>query len=221
MPRRISSVTVSTAFGLAVVLSGWGAAGQQGARNGEWRNHGGDKGHTQYSALDQINKENIDDLVEEIYKPVRTYMEHKDKTTTEDVNPYYILPKMFQMRLQKIMDEYVAGVSTYYQTNKILLEEGLKYLMMLKEDSEHLRAKDLHELLRAWENNHRMWTAEAHLRHILFREETRYPGFYYRADFLDLDEENWHCFVNSRYDPETGDWDVFKREWTGMVDHGH
>ncbi len=168
-----------------------------------------------------VLKDDINDLVEEIYKPVRTYMEHKDKTTAEDVNPYYILPKMFQMRLQKIMDEYVAGVSTYYQTNKILLEEGLKYLTMLKEDSENLRAKDLHELLRAWENYHRMWTAEAHLRHIMFREETRYPGFYYRADFLDLDEENWHCFVNSRYDPETGDWDVFKREWVGMVDHGH
>jgi adenylylsulfate reductase subunit A len=168
-----------------------------------------------------VLKGNIDDLVAEIYKPVHVYHEHKDKTTAEDVNPFYILPKMFQMRLQKIMDEYVAGVSTYYQTNKILLEEGLKYLGMLKEDSVNLRAKDLHELLRAWENYHRMWTAEAHLRHILFREETRYPGFYYRADHLELDEENWHCFVNSKVDPDTGEWSLFKREWTGMVDHGH
>jgi adenylylsulfate reductase subunit A len=166
-------------------------------------------------------KGDIKEIAEEIYKPVRTYLEHKDKTTAEDVNPYYILPRMFQMRLQKIMDEYVAGVSTYYQTNGTLLGEGLKYLNMLKEDSEHLRAKDLHELLRAWENYHRVWAAECHLRHIMFREETRYPGFFYRADFPDLDEENWHCFVNSRYDPATGEWSVFKRDWTPLVDHGH
>ena len=163
----------------------------------------------------------IQTLTEEIYKPVRTYMEHKDKTTAEDINPHYITPRMFQMRLQKIMDEYVAGVATYYQTNEMYLEEGLKYLEMLKEDSAHMRAKDLHELLRAWENYHRVWAGEAHLRHIKFREETRYPGFFYRSDFPDLDEENWHCFVNSRHDPKTGEWEMKKVEWQGMVDHGH
>ncbi len=166
-------------------------------------------------------KGDIGEIAEEIYKPVRTYLEHKDKTTAEDINPHYILPRMFQMRLQKIMDEYVAGIATYYQTNATLLAEGLKYMEMLKEDSVHLRAKDLHELLRAWENYHRMWTAECHLRHIQFREETRYPGFFYRADFPDLDEENWHCFVNSRMDPDTGEWTMMKKDWAGLVDHGH
>ncbi len=161
----------------------------------------------------------VDDLVEEIYRPVRNFLEHKDKTTAIDINPNYITPRMFQMRLQKIMDEYVAGVATYYQTNKILLEEGLKYLGMLKEDASKMRAKDLHELLRAWENYHRLWAAEAHLRHILFREETRYPGFFYRADFPGLDEENWHCFVNSRYNPETREWEMKKVKWVALVDH--
>jgi len=168
-----------------------------------------------------VLKGDIKEIAEEIYLPVRNYLEHKDKTTAEDVNPFYILPRMFQMRLQKIMDEYVAGVSTFYQTNGTLLAEGLKYLNMLKEDSVNLRAKDLHELLRAWENYHRLWTAECHLRHIMFREETRYPGFFYRADFPDLDEENWHCFVNSRFDPDQQEWSVFKRDWTALVDHGH
>ena len=55
----------------------------------------------------------------------------------------------------------------------------------------------------------------------MFREETRYPGFYYRADYPDLNEDEWHCFVNSRHDPETKEWSVFKREWTALVDHGH
>ncbi|KAB2849651.1 MAG: adenylyl-sulfate reductase subunit alpha [Hyphomicrobiaceae bacterium] len=152
----------------------------------------------------------VKEIAEEIYKPVRTYLEHKDKTTAEDVNPWYIAPRMFQMRLQKIMDEYVAGVSTYYQTNGKLLEMGLHYLTMLKEDSANLRAKDLHELLRAWENYHRVWAAEAHLRHIMFRKETRYPGFYYRADYPQLDEANWKCFVNSRFDPDKKEWSIKK-----------
>ncbi len=163
----------------------------------------------------------IASITEEIYKPVRTYMEHKDKTTAEDINPHYITPRMFQMRLQKIMDEYVAGIATYYQTNGVMLDEGLKYLGLLKEDSEHMRAKDLHELMRAWENYHRVWAGELHLRHIQFRTETRYPGFYYRSDFPDLNEDDWHCFVNSRHDPKTGEWSLKKVEWKGMVDHGH
>ena len=157
-------------------------------------------------------------FAEEIYAPVRNYLEHKDKTTAEDVNPHYITPKMFQMRLQKIMDEYVAGVATYYQTNGVLLQEGLKYLGMLKEDSKNMRAKDLHELMRAWENYHRVWAGEAHLRHILFREESRYPGFYYRADYLDIDEENWKCFVNSRFDPKTKEWEMKKVPHIDLVE---
>jgi adenylylsulfate reductase subunit A len=162
-------------------------------------------------------KGDIKAITEEIYRPVRTYLEHKDKTTAEDVNPYYILPKMVQMRLQKIMDEYVAGVSTYYMTNGKLLAMGLHYLTMLREDSKNMRAKDLHELLRAWENYHRIITAEAHLRHILFREETRYPGFYYRSDFPKLDEANWKCFVNSRRSPDTGEWTMMKKPHKDLV----
>ncbi|MDH5747924.1 MAG: adenylyl-sulfate reductase subunit alpha [Rhodospirillales bacterium] len=163
----------------------------------------------------------IDALAEEIYLPVRNYFEHKDKTTAEDINPFYITPKMFQMRLQKYMDEYCAGVSTYYQTNEKLLKIGLHHLEMLKEDSKNLRAKDLHELMRAWENYHRLRTAEAHLRHILFREETRYPGFFYRADYPDLNEAEWKCFVNSRMDPETGEWTLKKVPHVDLVEKSY
>ena len=90
----------------------------------------------------------VEDIVEEIYRPVRNFLEHKDDTTAIDVNPNYITPKMFQFRLQKIMDEYVAGVSTLYQTNKVMLDLAEKKLEMLREDSLKMRAKDLHELLR-------------------------------------------------------------------------
>ncbi len=160
----------------------------------------------------------VEQLVEDIYKPVRTYFEHKDYTTAIDVNPHYITPKMAQFRLQKIMDAYVVGVATYYTTNANMLGVAEEKLNMLKEDAEKMRAKDLHELLRAWENYHRILTAEAHMKHIQFREESRYPGFYYRMDKNFVDEENWHCFVNSIYDKETGKWNCFKRAHVDLVD---
>jgi adenylylsulfate reductase subunit A len=134
------------------------------------------------------------------------------------VNPHYITPKMLQFRLQKIMDEYVAGVATYYTTNANMLTVAEEKLEMLKEDAAKMRAKDLHELLRAWENYHRILTAEAHMKHIQFREESRYPGFYYRMDKNFVDEENWHCFVNSIYDKETKAWTCFKRAHVDLVD---
>ena len=160
----------------------------------------------------------VEQLVEDIYKPVRTFLEHKDYTTAIDVNPNYITPKMLQFRLQKIMDEYVAGVATYYTTNANMLGVAEDKLNMLKEDAEKMRAKDLHELLRAWENYHRILTAEAHMKHIQFREESRYPGFYYRMDKNFVDEENWHCFVNSVYDKESKQWNCFKRAHVDLVD---
>jgi adenylylsulfate reductase subunit A len=157
-------------------------------------------------------------LAEEIYKPVRTFLEHKDYTTAIDINPHYITPKMLQFRLQKIMDEYVAGVATYYNTNDVMLKIAEEKLDMLKEDALKMRAKDLHELLRAWENYHRIITAEAHMKHIQFREESRYPGFYYRSDKNFIDEKNWHCFVNSVYDRTTKKWTCFKRRHVDLVD---
>ncbi len=160
----------------------------------------------------------VDELVEDIYRPVRTYLEHKDYTTAIDVNPHYITPRMLQFRLQKIMDEYCAGVATMYQTNENMLKVCEEKLGMLKEDALKMRAKDLHELLRAWENYHRVLTAEAHMKHIQFREETRYPGFYYRMDKNFVDEENWKCFVNSTYDKKTQTWNVFKVEHVDIVD---
>ena len=159
----------------------------------------------------------VEDLVDEIYKPVKTYLEHKDYTTAEDINPHYITPKMFQFRLQKIMDEYVAGVSTWYQTNEKMLEIAEKKLEMLREDSLKMRARDLHELLRAWENYHRLIAAYAHMKHIQFREETRYPGYYYRMDYQNIDDDNWKCFVNSKFDRNTGEWTLWKEKYIQLI----
>lgn len=162
-------------------------------------------------------KEKVDDLLAEAYLPYEIYEKYKTYTTAPEINPNYIKPDMYQKRLMKIMDEYVGGVSTWYITSKTMLDEGLKKLEELKEDGKKLAASNLHELLRCWENYHRVWAAEAHARHILFREDTRYPGYYYRADFPKIDDANWKCFTNSKIDPATGKWDFFKKDYVQLV----
>ncbi len=158
-----------------------------------------------------VEQTTVEAAAAEILKPLETYDAHKDETTDPEVNPNYIRPRMFMFRLQKIMDEYAGGVSSQFTTNKTQLERALELLEFLKEDSKKLAAPNLHELMRCWENIHRMWQAEAHVRTILFRDETRWPGYYYRADKPKMDDEKWHVFANCRFDPGTGDWQMRTR----------
>ncbi|AEA46455.1 adenylyl-sulfate reductase subunit alpha [Archaeoglobus veneficus] len=165
----------------------------------------------------EIDEAKVEELKQLVYKPFETYENNKGVSTRDDVNPNYLLPKQALWRLQKIMDEYAAGATTWYRTNEKMLERGLELLQMLKEDCEKLAARDLHELLRAWELIHRLWTAEAHIRHMLFRKETRWPGYYYRMDYPKIDDDNWKVFVNSTYDAEKGEWNLFTRPYVQLV----
>ncbi|HZX60415.1 MAG TPA: adenylylsulfate reductase subunit alpha, partial [Candidatus Methylomirabilis sp.] len=135
--------------------------------------------------------------------------ESQPKSTQANVNPGYISPDQFRMRLQKLMDEYAGGVTSQFTTSGPLLQKGLELLKMLKEDSAFLGAKNLHELMRCWENYHRMYQAEAHVRTVLFREETRWPGYYFRSDKPKMDP-SWLCFVNCTMDPKTEEWEMKK-----------
>ena len=58
--------------------------------------------------------------------------------------------------------------------------------------------------MRTWELKHRVLVSQCVAEHTLFREETRWPGYYYRGDFLKLDDDNWHCLTVSRRDPRLG-----------------
>jgi adenylylsulfate reductase subunit A len=150
----------------------------------------------------------VEELKARILKPLDTFEKNKDYSSDPEIHPEYILPKMFMFRLQKIMDEYAGGVSSQFKTSKALLERGLVLLGLLKEDSDKLAARDLHELMRCWENIQRMWQAEAHVRTILFREETRWPGYYFRADKPGMNKD-WEVFANCIY--KNGKWEMLKR----------
>jgi len=166
--------------------------------------------------VDNPGAPNVDDaaveaLKAEILKPLETFATNQAGTSDPDIHPAYIRPKMFMFRLQKIMDEYAGGVTAQFSCNQQSLEKALDLLVFLKEDSECLAAEDLHELMRAWENVHRMWQAEAHVRTVLFREETRWPGYYFRSDFPSMDNDNWLAFANCKVDPASGEWEMIKR----------
>jgi adenylylsulfate reductase subunit A len=214
--------SMTTVKGLFTAGDGVGASGHKFSSGSHAEGRLAAKAMVKYCVDNKDFKPELDttaeQLVADIYQPVKTFLQHKDYSTAIDINPHYITPKMLQFRLQKIMDEYVAGVATYYTTNDKMLKVAEEKLEMLKEDALKMRAKDLHELLRAWENYHRVLTAEAHMKHIQFREESRYPGFYYRMDKNFVDEKNWKCFVNSVYDKKSHKWTCFKRKHVDLVD---
>jgi adenylylsulfate reductase subunit A len=162
-------------------------------------------------------KESKDELVELVYKPVRLYLDNCEYTTDVDINPHYAKPAGMALRLMKATNEYGGGVATYYMTTSKNLEIVMDMLEVMREDTQKLAAGDLHELMRCWEITHRIWTVESHLRHIQFRKETRYPGFYYQADYPQQDDANWFCFVNSKYDPKEAKWDVKKVDFTKII----
>ncbi len=159
----------------------------------------------------KLDQAKVDALTAEILKPMETFEKYQNLSTDEDMNPEYIKPRMFMFRLQKIMDEYAGGVTAQFTTNKPSLERAQELLAFLAEDSAKLAASNLHELMRCWENVHRMWQADAHVRTVLFREETRWPGYYMRSDTPTLNEEKWHVFANCRCDAKTGKWEMIKR----------
>jgi adenylylsulfate reductase subunit A len=169
--------------------------------------------HADYKPSPKLS---LDEIAAELYLPFEVYEKYKTYTTTPDINPNYIGPKALQARLMKIADEYFGGCATWYMTSKTLLEAGLQKLEILKEDCNRMAAKDLHDLLRCFENYHRILSVEAHARHILFREESRYPGYYYRGDFNKIDDENWKCFTNSVYNPEKNSWEFKKVPYVQM-----
>jgi adenylylsulfate reductase subunit A len=158
----------------------------------------------------KVTSATLDKLKKEIFKPMEHYKLYRNEIVAGSVNPHYHNPRQFLDRLQKLMDEYCAGLTVNYMTNEKLLNIGLKKLAIMEEDLEKIAAEDLHELLRAWEVKHRHRTSECVMQHTLFRKETRWPGYYYRGDVMKLDDENWHVLTVSRRDPETGQYTMEK-----------
>jgi adenylylsulfate reductase, subunit A len=166
----------------------------------------------------QVSESEYAQLKKIIYQPLENFRIGSNEIVGGTVSPSYLLPLHGLQRLEKIMDEYVGGIGAHYTTNAPLLTRGLELLAMLKEDLAYLGAQDLHQLQRAWELQHRVLASECVTQHTLFRQETRWPGYYYRADHPHLDDKDWHCFTLSRYDRDSGRWEMEKAPVYHIID---
>ncbi len=158
----------------------------------------------------RVDETQLKQLQESIFQPLENYQLGRAEIVAGSVSPHYITPLQGLQRLEKLMDEYVGGISTFYVTSEPMLARGLELMTMLNEDLAHLGAENLHQLQRAWELQHRVRTAEAVLRHTLYRQETRWPGYYYRGDHPKLDDADWHVFTASQFDAKSGEWQLSK-----------
>ena len=126
-----------------------------------------------------VNDEQVRQLHQSIWAPLETFETHRGASTADDVNPNFINPTQALVRLQKIMDEYAGGTSSMYTTNGPTLERGISLIEMLREDLKHLARPEPPRTAALLEVVHRTWVGEAHMRHLLHRQETRWPGYYY------------------------------------------
>ncbi len=157
-----------------------------------------------------VDEAQVKNLEQTVFKPLENYRVGRNEIVAGTVAPSYIDPLQGLQRLEKLMDEYVGGYSMFYVTSEPLLHRSLELLGMLTEDFEHIGAENLHQLQRAWELHHRILTGEAVARHTLFRQETRWPGYYYRSDHPKLNDAEWHVFTGSQYNAKTGEWHMSK-----------
>ena len=78
-----------------------------------------------------VSDKQCEDFKEVIYKPLENYTVGRNEITGGTVSPSYISPIQGLQRLQKIMDEYVGGISYNYMTNENTLKKGLELLAWL------------------------------------------------------------------------------------------
>jgi adenylylsulfate reductase subunit A len=126
-------------------------------------------------------------------------------------------PFDFEHRLQKVLEEYAGGASTFYEMNEERLVVARKNLARLPEQFPFIEAHDLHDLMLAHSVMDRIDVAQVLVEHLIARKETRWPGYQTRLDYPDRDDEKWSVFVNSRRDPATGRIEIFTRPYQQTI----
>ncbi len=128
-----------------------------------------------------------------------------------------IQPADLEARLQKIMEEYAGGASTYYEMNQEMLEIAKRKLSGMPSETEQLVSSDLHQLMKAHEVIDRIDVAQVLVEHLAFRKETRWPTYHSRTDYPERDDVNWLKFVNSRRNPRTGKIEMLTRPYEQII----
>lgn len=128
-----------------------------------------------------------------------------------------VTPPEMEERLQRVMDQYAGGISSYYEVNEERLAVARRHLERLQAQTRCLAATDPHELMLAHEVMDRIDVAQALVEHLSYRKETRWPGFTTRCDYPHRDDRRWLKFVNSVRDRTTGAIRIVERPYEQLV----
>ncbi len=101
--------------------------------------------------------------------------------------------------MQKIMDQYAGGISTYYRFNEAGLRIADKRIRDLIRLSDTLSACDNYELMKIYELRERLTVCLVLIAHLMARKETRWPVFDSNSDYPDKSKKFGNYFVNSVY----------------------
>jgi len=153
-----------------------------------------------------LEQKDVDSEKERVFAPALRFIQEGDG----------VKPGEMEERLQRLMDEYAGGVHQFFRMNREGLLYALKHLAILRDQTKYLIAKDLHQLMEAHEIIDRIDVAEVLVHHLLYREETRWPGWQTRTDFPAKDDSRFDCFVNSRRN-ESGQIEMFTRPYVQIV----
>lgn len=99
--------------------------------------------------------------------------------------------------MQKVMDVYAGGISTYYRYNEQQLSKAAYKIEQLTKLSDTIRVKNMYELTKLYELRERLLIAKVLIAHLVTRKETRWHSFAEYTDYPDKDEA-WMKYVNSK-----------------------
>lgn len=159
---------------------------------------------------EEVKPVNLDDLsrkLERLTKPLFNF----------EVGGDGVQPEEMEERLQKVMDEYAGGIGSFYEINEAGLVKAREELGRLKRQEVHLMAVDPHQLMLCHEVSDRIAVARQLVEHLLYRKETRWPGFQTRTDYPERDDFNWLKFVNSVYDQESDSVRILERPYRKII----
>ena len=99
--------------------------------------------------------------------------------------------------MQKVMDVYAGGISTYYRYNEQQLSKAAYKIEQLSQLSDTVGVKNMYELTKLHELRERLLVAKVLIAHLMARKETRWHSFAEHTDYPNKDEA-WMKYVNSK-----------------------
>ncbi len=124
----------------------------------------------------------------------RTLLEYEKIRAMEQ--PAFTIEEL-EEAMQKVMDEYAGGIATGYRYNENQLQLADEKIDQIIALTDHIGAKDMHELLFVYELKERLVVCKLLIAHLRGRKETRWHSFNENQDYPETDEA-YYRYLNSR-----------------------